>query len=91
VKLLNPSSPPLGKNYIATFISRHPELGYGYASRRDKDRAIKGAESVYKDFFDNVSLITSISRALNPPSETDRELESPPKNCPSATITVLAR
>jgi hypothetical protein len=54
--MLNSGSPPLGKNYIATFISRHPELGYGYASRRDKNRAIKGAKSIYQDFFDKVSL-----------------------------------
>jgi hypothetical protein len=53
--MLKPNSPPLGVNYIATFISRHPELGYGYASRRDKNRAIKGAKGVYMDFFNKVS------------------------------------
>jgi Tc5 transposase DNA-binding domain/helix-turn-helix, Psq domain len=50
-----PGSPPLGVNYITTFISRHPELGYAYADRRDKNRAIKGVQHVYEEFFDKVT------------------------------------
>ena len=52
--IFNPDASPLGKNYVSSFISRHPALGFGYASRRDKNRAIKGAKSVYEDFFNKV-------------------------------------
>jgi hypothetical protein len=55
--MFNSDVSPLGKNYVSSFISRHPELGFGYASRRDKNRAIKGARSVYEDFFDKVYLV----------------------------------
>jgi helix-turn-helix, Psq domain len=58
--MFNPYASPLGKNYVSSFISRHPELGFGYASRRDKNRAIKGARSVYEDFFNKVCLVLMV-------------------------------
>ena len=58
--MFNPDASPLGVNYISTFISRHPELGFGYASRRDKSRAIKGARSIYEDFFSKVCLVLMV-------------------------------
>jgi hypothetical protein len=83
----NPGSPPLGVNYIATFISRHPKLGYAYADRRDKKRAIKDVKHVYEEFFDKGSIyISKRSLSTNLESSGTKLLKNSISNLRTYTI-----
>jgi hypothetical protein len=52
----NPNARPLGKNYLTRFIKRHPELGAGYSTRKDKKRVLVNTREIYEAHFDEVSL-----------------------------------
>jgi hypothetical protein len=77
----------LGVNYIATFISRHPKLGYAYADRRDKKRAIKDVKHVYEEFFDKGSIyISKRSLSTNLESSGTKLLKNSISNLRTYTI-----